>query len=160
MIFDLDPDEKMEIGTLRQGVVNLKKVLDDLNLKSFLKTSGGKGYHIVVPFEKSKNWEQFNNFAKQVAVVLESRFPTLYTTNIRKAERKNKIFIDYLRNSKGSTCVAPYSLRAKENAPISFPILWKDINSILPNQITIKNYKKYLKSSLWQDFFETTQSLV
>lgn len=160
MVFDLDPDVKMSIDKLRHGVLNLKKVLDDLNLQSFLKTSGGKGYHIIVPFKKSNNWKQFNNFAKQVARILESKYPSLYTTNIRKANRKNKIFVDYLRNSKGSTCVAPYSLRAKPTAPISFPVSWQNLDKILPNQINIKNYKKYLKTNPWQDFFDVKQYLV
>ena len=136
----------------------LKEVLEQLNLKSFLKTSGGKGYHIVVPI-KCKNWDDCNQFAKRVAELLQNRYPKLFTTNIRKAERGGKIFVDYLRNSRGATCVCPYSLRARENATISLPIAWNDINKIKPNQVTIKNYKKYIGTNPWQDFFKIRQSL-
>ena len=141
MVFDLDPDENISIARLKQGVMHLKNVLDELNLVSFLKTSGGKGYHIVVPFSACKNWDIFYEFAKKVANLMQATYPDLYTTNIRKAERKGKIFVDALRNSKGATCVAPYSLRAKKNASISMPISWENLNKIKPNQITMRNYE-------------------
>lgn len=159
MIFDLDPDEKMPLETLRECVLKLKDILDQLNLTSFIKTSGGKGYHIVVPFSPCKNWDNFNNFSKQVALLMEQTWPKLFTSNIRKNTRKGKIFVDYLRNTKGATCVAPYSVRARENAPISVPISWKDLNKISPNEITIKNVDKYIKSNPWQDFFKVKQKL-
>ena len=85
-------------------------------------------------------------------------FPDLFTTNMRKENRKNKIFVDYLRNKKGATCVCPYSLRARENAPISMPIDWKDIEHIRPNQVNIKNYKDYLNKS-WNNLFKLEQML-
>ena len=151
MIFDLDPDEKLGLKQLQKGVLDLKTILDELNLTAFLKTSGGKGYHIVVPFSNCSNWEIFDNFSENIARVLELKFPNLYTTNIRKAERTGRIFIDYLRNTKGATCVSPHSLRAKESAPISFPIAWENLTKITPNKITIKNYKKYLNNS-WKNF--------
>lgn len=158
MVFDLDPDENLPLENLRQGVIHLKQLLDQLNLKSYLKTSGGKGYHIVVPFSYSKNWESFSSFAKNVALVLESKYPKLYTTNIRKNQRNGKIFIDYLRNDKNSTCVAPYSLRARDNAPISMPISWQNLNKIAPNDVTIKNISKFLSlKDPWQDFYDTKQ---
>lgn len=158
MVFDLDPDEKMPNKILTSGVLKLKKVLDDLNLVSFLKTSGGKGYHIVIPFKKVKNYNVFYNFACGIAKYLETDFPDLFTTNMRKENRKNKIFVDYLRNKKGATCVCPYSLRARENAPISMPIDWKDIEHIRPNQVNIKNYKDYLNKS-WNSLFKLEQML-
>lgn len=159
MIFDLDPDKDLPIQKLRKGVLLFKNTLDELNLISFLKTSGGKGYHIVVPFTPCKNWEIFNTFAKQVAELMEKKYPKLFTTNIRKNERGDKIFIDWLRNSKSATCVAPYSLRAREGATISFPIAWEDLNKIKPNQIKIKNYKKYLEQNPWKEFFKIKQKL-
>ena len=158
MIFDLDPDEKLPLEKLRENVLKVKSVLDELSLESFLKTSGGKGYHIVVPFKTSKNWKKFYDFSKQVALLCESKWPNDFTTNIKKDQRKGKIFVDYLRNNRASTCVCAYSVRARENAPISFPISWKDINEIKPNEITIKNYKTF-KNKSWKNFFETNQSL-
>ncbi len=144
MVFDLDPAPNLPIEKLRYGVKLVKQVLDKLKLKSYLKTSGGKGYHICVPFKKKMSWEQFAEFSKQIAILLETKHSKLFTTTIKKSARTNKIFIDYLRNKKGSTCVAPFSLRARANAPISMPIAWNKLNKIAPNEITIKNYKNYL----------------
>ncbi|MBR6779222.1 MAG: non-homologous end-joining DNA ligase [Clostridia bacterium] len=160
MVFDLDPDEKLPIEKLREGVKLLKNVLDKLDLMSFLKTSGGKGYHIVVPFSNSKNWDSFNNFAKKLASFLESNYPNVFTSNIRKSERGGKIFVDWLRNSKGATCIAPYSLRSRDGATISMPISWRDLDKILPNEVNIKNYTKYIKQNdPWQEFFNVKQKL-
>lgn len=159
MIFDLDPDEDLSIKKLREGVKLVKQLLDELNLTSFLKTSGGKGYHIIIPFKKVKSWATFENFSKNVATILESRYPQIFTTNIRKDSRNGKIFIDFLRNKKGATCVAPYSLRARDKLPISMPILWSDLNKIRPNQINIKNYKNYLTDEVWENYFKVNQKL-
>ena len=158
MVFDLDPDGELEIDKLRDGVMCLKSILNELKLKSFLKTSGGKGYHIVLPFSSTKNWQSFYDFSKQIALIVESKWPKEFTTNIKKIERKKKIFIDYLRNNRGSTCVAPYSVRARDNAPISMPIFWNDLFRIKPNEINVKNYKDYMNDS-WNDFFQIKQSL-
>lgn len=158
MVFDLDPDEKLPLEKLRQAVLKVKEVLDELNLLSYLKTSGGKGYHIVVPFKTSKNWESFYDFSKHVAQIIENKWPDIFTTNLKKVKRKGKIFIDYLRNNRGSTCVAPFSIRSREGAPISMPIAWDDLDKIKPNEVTMKNYKKYLNNA-WEDFFNTTQKL-
>jgi len=136
MVFDLDPDEGMELGQVRQGVRDLKSILDELNLKSFLKTSGGKGYHVVVPFKAE--WKNFRLVAKNVADVMEAKWSDRYTTNIRKQNRKGKIFIDWLRNTRGATSVAPYSVRAKKGAPISMPIEWNELNEITPSDIDIR----------------------
>ncbi len=159
MIFDLDPDENMNLKTLRKCVLLLKQVLDDLNLTSFLKASGGKGYHVLLPFKESHSWQKFSKFSKNIALLLESSYPNLFTTNIRKSERKGKIFVDYLRNKKGATCVAPYSLRARENLPVSLPLDWKDLNRISPNQVKIKNVENFLSKNPWKDFFLIEQSL-
>lgn len=159
MIFDLDPGEDVSLLQVRQGVQYLKKILDTLHLVSFLKTSGGKGYHVVVPFKHTKNWESFSKFAKHIAQLMVQSYPDLYTTNMKIKERKGKIFIDYLRNKKGATCVAPYSLRARKNLPISMPIAWSDLFEVKPNEVTIKNYKKYVKKKVWRGFFSITQTL-
>lgn len=145
MVFDLDPDENLSFKTLISGVKILKDCLNNLKLKSFLKTSGGKGYHITVPIKTVYSWDELAQLSKNIAEYLQFNYPSLFTTSIKKANRKNKIFIDYLRNKKTATCVAPYSLRAREGAPISMPISWNKLNKIKPNEININNYKKYLK---------------
>lgn len=158
MVFDLDPDTKLPLSKLREAVLKVKSVIDELNLVSFLKTSGGKGYHIVLPFSSTKDWISFYDFSKQIALLVESKWQNLFTTNIKKTERKGKIFIDYLRNNRGSTCVAPYSLRARDNATISMPIDWEDLYKIKPNEVTIKNFEKFLNNS-WNNFFRVKQKL-
>lgn len=158
MVFDFDPDEKMDLKQIRQGVKDLKKILDQLNLKSFLKTSGGKGYHVVVPFKPKVDWETFYSFAKKVASILEEKYPDKYTTNIRKANRKNKIFIDWVRNGRGATSVAPYSLRARDGASVSCPISWKELDKIAPNQLTMQDVLKR-KGNPWKSFYGCNQQL-
>ena len=160
MVFDLDPDDKLSLKKIRRGALDLKKILDDLGIKSYLKTSGGKGYHIVVPFSKVTIYKKFEIFAKKVALLMEKTWPNLYTTKIKKDARNNKIFIDYLRNKKSATCVAPYSLRARANLPISFPIAWEDLNKFAPNKVNIKNIKRYLSNIVWGDFFKVKQKLI
>lgn len=160
MIFDLDPAENVSLDKLRQGVLKLKAILDKLNLKSYIKTSGGKGYHIVVPFANSRNWKTFKNFALNVAKVCEKTYPETFTTSIRKKDRNGKIFVDYLRNEKGSTCVCAYSLRARKKAPVSVPIEWKHLDKISPNHFTINTAMKYIKKyNPWQDIFKGNQEL-
>lgn len=154
MVFDFDPDEKLSLETLRLGVKFLKEILDNLNLKAFLKTSGGKGYHVVVPFRTKITWKKFYKISEDIANILVNTYPDIFTTNIRKNNRHNKIFIDYLRNQKSATSVAPYSIRLKKNAPISMPISWQELDKIKPNEITINNvFKRLKKKDPWEDFF-------
>ncbi len=161
MVFDFDPDEKLSLDKLRQEVKHLKQVLDQLSLKSFLKTSGGKGYHVCVPFSPSVSWQKFSSFSKKVATLMEQNFPSSCTTTISKKDRKGKIFIDYLRNKKGATCVCPYSVRARDEATISFPISWEQLDKIAPSQITINNLTdELLKQDAWKNFFKVKQKLV
>ena len=154
MVFDLDPDERLSVNKIREGVRDLKKILDSLKLKSYLKTSGGKGYHIVVPLKTKVTWQKFEHIALDIATLMEKKYPDKYTTNIRKEKRIGKIFIDYLRNTKGSTSVAPYSLRARNNATVSMPIKWSELDKIKPNEITINDALKRLKrKDPWEGFF-------
>lgn len=153
MIFDLDPDEKLSLKKLRDGVKDLKSILDDFKLISYLKTSGGKGYHVVVPIN-GVAWKEFREIAKNIAKLMEAKWPNKYTSNIRKDKRNNKIFIDWVRNTKGATSVAPYSLRAREGASVSMPISWKELDKIRPNEITLeKALKRIKKSDPWKNYF-------
>lgn len=154
MVFDLDPDEKLSLKKLREGVKDLKSILDELKLKSFLKTSGGKGYHVLVKVN-NVNWQEFRNIAKNIAELMESKWPEKYTSNMRKSSRQNKIFIDWVRNTKGATSIAPYSLRARQNAPVSMPIFWQELDKIKPNEITLKKALKRIKEKdPWSNFFK------
>ena len=128
MVFDLDPDKSLSFDKLRLGVKYLKEILDNLNLKSFLKTRGGKGYHICIPFKNNLTWKKFYKISEDIANIIENTHSELFTTNNRKEKRKNKIFIDYLRNQKSATFVAPYSVRLRKNAPVSMPIAWNELD--------------------------------
>ena len=158
MVFDLDPDEKLNINKVRDGVMCLKNVLDQLGLKSFLKTSGGKGYHVFVPFTSFESWSSFSLFAKNISLLLEEKYPDMFTCNMSKEKRKNKIFIDWYRNKKSSTSVAPYSLRIRKKITVSMPIKWSELYKIKPGDITIYIAIKRLKRiDPWKDFFSIKQ---
>lgn len=160
MVFDLDPDEGMALDKIRQGVQDVKSILNELSLNSYLKTSGGKGYHVVVPLKPVVSWEIFHDFARSVAEVMEQKWPDRYTSNVRKAKRKGKIFIDWIRNGKGATSIAPYSLRARKGAKISMPIAWEEIDTIAPDGIDIKEaLLRIEREDPWKDFFENDQRL-
>ncbi len=158
MVFDLDPDENVSLKKLREGVKDLKSILDSLSLKSFLKTSGGKGYHVVVPIHSIKNWDDFRLTAKNIAKLMEMKWPDKYVSNMSKKKRKNKIYIDWVRNNYGSTSVCPYSIRLRDNAPVSMPIKWNELDKIKPNEITMKDaIKRINKKDPWEGFFEVKQ---
>jgi bifunctional non-homologous end joining protein LigD len=160
MMFDLDPDAGMELERVRQGVKDIKSILDQLSLISFLKTSGGKGYHVVVPFQPCVDWDTFHDFAEHIAEVMEQKWPERYTSNVRKEKRKNKIFIDWIRNGRGSTSVAPYSLRARKGAHVSMPISWEELGTAAPDDIGMADALARIGGNdPWRDFFQINQKL-
>ena len=133
IVFDFDPDKHLSLKKLREGVLDLKNILKKLNLKATLKTSGGKGYHVMVPITSKMSWQEFKKTSENIAKLMEATYPEKYTSNIRLSSRQNKIFIDYLRNTKGATSVAPYSLRLKNKPTISCPIPWSKLNKVKPD---------------------------
>lgn len=160
MVFDLDPDEGMSLETVRQGVRDVKSILEQLSLKSYLKTSGGKGYHVVVPFTPTVDWEAFHDFAKRIAEVMEQQWPDRYTSNVRKANRKNRIFIDWIRNGRGATSIAPYSIRARNGARVSMPIAWKELDTVAPDGVDMAEALARIEGDdPWDGFFQTDQRL-
>jgi bifunctional non-homologous end joining protein LigD len=160
MVFDLDPDEGMELDTVRRGVKDLQSILSELSIISYLKTSGGKGYHVVVPFRPAASWDAFHDFARRVAEVMEQKWPDRYTSNVRKSRRTGKIFIDWLRNGRGATSVAPYSIRARKGAGVSMPIAWEELDSVAPNGVGMADALRRIGGSdPWKDFFENQQLL-
>ena len=160
MVFDLDPDEGMDLATVRRGVRDIKSILDELSLTSYLKTSGGKGYHVVVPLKPSASWEVFHDFARRVAEVMQQKWPGCYTSNIRKASRKGKIFIDWIRNGRGATSIAPYSIRARKGARVSMPIAWAELDTVAPDAVTMDEALKRIRAEdPWKGFSLTSQTL-
>jgi bifunctional non-homologous end joining protein LigD len=127
LVFDLDPDEALGWDKLVDAVTVLRKLLDTLGLEGFLKTTGGKGLHVVVPVEPVHPWEVAREFCKAVAELLVRTFPDRFTSKLTKTSRGGRIFVDYLRNAEGATAIAPYSARAKARAPVAMPIDWADL---------------------------------
>ena len=160
MVFDLDPDEGMDIGQVRQGVKDTKSLLDQLSLISYLKTSGGKGYHVVVPFKPTVGWEPFHDFARHIAEAMEQKWPGRYTSNVRKDKRKNRIFIDWIRNGRGATSIAPYSIRARKGAPVSMPITWEELDAVAPDGVNMADaLVRIVRDDPWKDFHQVSQHL-
>ncbi len=154
MVFDLDPDESMALSEVRRGARDLKDVLDELGLHSFLKTSGGKGYHIAVPFRAGIEGQTFRDFAKGVAEIMAGAYPDRYLAVSSKKARSGKIYIDWQRNSPGSTSAAPYSARAREGAPVSMPIAWEELGKVAPGGVDLRTAVERLgKPDPWEDFF-------
>lgn len=153
LVFDLDPDEGLSLEKLRRGVKDLKMILDEYKLESFLKTSGGKGYHVVVPLRSKVTWKNARKIARDIAKLMELTWPDKYTSNMKKSKRKGKIFIDWVRNIKGSTSVAPYSIRLRRKATVSMPIKWSELDKVKPDEITIKEaIKRIRRKDPWENF--------
>lgn len=154
LVFDLDPDENLSLNAVRQGVKDIISELDAFSLKSFIKLSGGKGYHIIVPIKSSELKTEFSEFAKSIAKLLEMKYPDKYTSNIKKNKRTGKIFIDWQRNTPAATVVAPFSLRARQGATVSLPISKSNVSELSPNRVNIFNAKKIYGKNPWKDFFK------
>ena len=131
LVFDFDPDEALGWDRVVDAVKVLRKLLETLGLEGFLKTTGGKGLHVVVPIAPTRDWVQAKAFCKAVAELLVRTFPDRFTSNLKKSTRTGRIFVDYLRNAENATAIAPYSLRAKAHAPVAMPIGWDQLKQDL-----------------------------
>jgi bifunctional non-homologous end joining protein LigD len=163
LIFDFDPDDAVQWDELVAAVGVLRTLLGDLGLTGFLKTTGGKGLHVVVPIRATLDWEQAKGFTKAIADLMARTFPDRFLAVMSKSQRKGKIFIDYLRNASGATAIAPYSLRARANAPVATPIGWDELTEDVRfdhfNLRTVPPRLSALKSDPWADFLEVRQSI-
>lgn len=130
MVFDLDPDEGLDFGAVRDAALDIRKHLADIGLASFAMVTGGKGVHVVVPLTPGHSWDAHKSFAERFARALAQAEPERFTATMSKAKRKGRIFIDWLRNQRGSTAVMPYSARARENAPVAAPVAWNDLKGM------------------------------
>jgi bifunctional non-homologous end joining protein LigD len=145
MVFDLDPDEGLDFGDVKSAAKDIHDRLADIGLTSFAMLSGGKGVHVVVPLTPGHSWEAHKDFSKRFAEALSMAEPERFVATISKAKRKGKIFIDYLRNQRGSTAILPYSARARPGAPVAVPIAWGELKGFAgANVFTIGDTKKLL----------------
>ena len=130
LVFDLDPDVGLDFTKVKQAALRLRALLADLGLETFPLLSGGKGVHVVAPLDQSANWPAVKSFAERFSRAIAEAEPELFTANIRKAQRKGRIFLDWLRNQRGATAVMPYSARARDGAPVSAPIAWEEVEGL------------------------------
>jgi len=145
MIFDLDPPGDYH-DSVRQLARALRDLLDALSLPAYVKSSGSRGFHVVVPLKRRQRFDDVREFAGEIAAGLVRRYPESATVAQRKKQRRGRIFVDTLRNAYGQTAAAPYTLRALPDAPVACPLQWHELDerSVHPRRLTIHNLRRRL----------------
>jgi bifunctional non-homologous end joining protein LigD len=159
LVFDLDPAPELDFKATIAGARALRELLEELGLQSWVKTTGGKGLHVTVPIVPQAGWDEIKDFCRAVAEELTRREPERYLATMSKAKRKGKIFIDYLRNGRGATFIAPYSTRAREGATIAMPIEWDELTAkFKPELFNVRSAEKYLNQRTVDPFASLLKS--
>jgi bifunctional non-homologous end joining protein LigD len=159
IVFDLDPGERVGWKDVVAGARETQQRLSDFKLKSFVKLSGGKGVHVVVPI-KDTDWDAAKDFSQRIALAMAADGPERYVAKMTKSLRDGKIFIDYFRNTREATSVAPYSTRARPGAPVSAPLSWEQLGrSKSAAEFTVLNLNKRLKDDPWAGIGKVRQKL-
>jgi bifunctional non-homologous end joining protein LigD len=160
---DIDPGEDVAWEEVIEAALELKRRFEEAGLAAFVKTSGGKGLHVVAPLKPQAGWPPVKAFAKAMAVDMSKAEPEKYLSVATKAKRQGRIFIDYLRNGRGNTAVAAYSTRARPGAAISAPLEWSELTAeIGPAHFTVNNIGarlSALKKDPWDGFFAAAEPL-
>jgi bifunctional non-homologous end joining protein LigD len=163
LVFDLDPDVGLDFGKVKKAAVRLQALLADLGLITFPMLTGGKGIHVIAPLDASVTWPKVKDFAERFSRAIAEAEPEIFTANIRKNQRKGRIFLDWLRNQRGATAVMPYSARAREGAPVAAPIAWEELDSFKGgNAFSIRDADRLLEragSKLLAGWGEAEQAL-
>ena len=163
LIFDLDPDESLPWSTLTAAAAEVRKRLKKLGLESFLKLTGGKGLHIVAPIEPTLTWSEIKDLAHKFVLTMERDNPTLYLTKMTKSARAGKIYLDYLRNERGATAVAPYSPRARLGTHVSLPLPWTALKEPARPVFSVADLDQWqsrLRTDPWKAMLSTKQKLI
>ncbi len=162
IIFDLDPDETMAWSTIADAAIDLRSRLKQLKLTSFVKGTGGKGLHVVVPIEPEYQWSVIKEFSHRVVLRMEKENARLYTTNMSKAVRHNRIYLDYLRNDREATAIAPFSTRARPGVPVGVTLDWKELHSAVRPQFHVSDldgWRQRLRRDPWSGLLKSQQRL-
>ena len=130
LVFDLDPDEGLDFEAVRKAAFHFREILQQIGLETFPMVTGGKGIHVIAPLVPKAEWPEVKDFAHRLAQAVAQSDPDNFTAALPKAQRKGRIFVDYLRNQRGATAVMPYSARARSGAPVAAPITWKEMETI------------------------------
>jgi bifunctional non-homologous end joining protein LigD len=161
LIFDLDPDEALPWPKLAASARAIRAILQELKLESFVKTTGGKGLHLVIPIQPTVEWPQIKLFCRGIAAAIESTDPSLYLIKMTKAARKGRIFVDYLRNERGATAVAPYSPRARAGMRVAVPLDWAELDQGIPSY-SVANFDTWrdrLNHDPWANLPRSNQTI-
>ena len=163
MIYDLDPPENThDYDKVRTAALDIREVMEELNLTAFVQTTGSQGFHVVIPLDRSEDFDLVRDFAQKVARILIRRKEDTYTLEDRIKKRKGRIFLDTLRNSYGATAVSPYAVRARPEASVATPIYWDEVEGgVNPRDWTIQNLPDRLadKEDPWKDMMRHAQKL-
>jgi bifunctional non-homologous end joining protein LigD len=163
IVIDLDPGERVGWPGVVDAARLVRRLLSVLELESFVKTTGGRGLHVVVPLKPQAGWAQCLDFARRFAGLLVRQQPALFTDRFAKSGREDRILADYLRNNRTNTSIAAYSTRARPNAPISVPLSWPDLSpSRRPDRLTIDTVPgrlSRLRTDPWKAYWKPTQRL-
>ncbi|SEQ33308.1 ATP-dependent DNA ligase LigD phosphoesterase module /ATP-dependent DNA ligase LigD polymerase module [Devosia sp. YR412] len=161
IIFDIDPDEGLGFADVRAAAQTIREELDAFGLNTYPLISGGKGIHVIAPLRATAEWPDVKAFCKGIAQRLADREPDRFVATMSKAKRKGKLFIDYLRNERGSTAIAPWSPRSREGAPVAVPISWDELDGIkAANQFSLADAAERARQpDPWTDYFDATQSI-
>ncbi|MGH7369167.1 MAG: non-homologous end-joining DNA ligase, partial [Candidatus Rokuibacteriota bacterium] len=163
LVLDLDPAPRLPWPRVVEAAQEVRALLADLELVSFVKTTGGKGLHVVVPLRPEADWDALRTLGEGIGAEMARRDPDRYTTNPLKTARRHRIFIDYLRNTRGATAVAAYSPRAQPGAPVSTPLTWHELSGTTrPEAFTVATVPKRLgalQKDPWADFFSVDQAI-
>jgi bifunctional non-homologous end joining protein LigD len=163
IVIDLDPDEGLKFARVVEGAHAVRTLLGELGLESFCKTTGGKGLHVVAPLKPVAAWPEIKEFTKAVADHMERSDPEAYVAVASKRARKGRIFVDYLRNGRGATAVAPFSPRARPEATVATPLAWSEVTASLdPRRFNVKTVPARIarqKRDPWAGFFDDAQMI-
>lgn len=163
LVVDLDPDPEVPWKSVVEAAQLVRSLFHELELECFLKTTGGKGLHVVAPLQQVHAWDEVKSFSRALAEHLARLIPDRFVANMSKQKRKGKIYLDFLRNAKGATAIAPYSTRAKPRAPVSVPLTWDELSvDLRSDHFTVANVPgrlAELRRDPWKDYFTIKQQL-